>query len=103
MREAFEQAIREGPDDLASHAACADWLQEQGDPRGEFIRVQLALEDGGRPTSAGSSMPARSGCSSSTSVPGWAGWPRTCSTGAGRRCPPAPGCAAVSTAGSAAS
>jgi uncharacterized protein (TIGR02996 family) len=45
MREAFERAILDNPDDLAHYAACADWLSEQGDPRGEFIGVQLALED----------------------------------------------------------
>jgi uncharacterized protein (TIGR02996 family) len=41
---AIEQALVEDPDDLASHAAHADLLVEQGDPRGEFIQVQLALE-----------------------------------------------------------
>jgi uncharacterized protein (TIGR02996 family) len=45
MRSALEGAIFANPDDLASHAAYADWLAEQGDPRGEFIQVQLALED----------------------------------------------------------
>src|SRR5262249_2368564 len=45
LREALEEAIFESPDDVASHAAYADYLQEQGDPRGEFIQVQLALED----------------------------------------------------------
>ncbi len=49
MREAFEKAILENPDDLAGYAAYADWLAEQGDPRGEFMQVQLALEDEGRP------------------------------------------------------
>ena len=49
MREAFEQAILDNPNDLASYSAYSDWLQEQGDPRGEFIRVQLALEDESRP------------------------------------------------------
>jgi uncharacterized protein (TIGR02996 family) len=44
MREAFERAIVEAPDELSNHAAYADWLDEQGDPRGELIRVQLALE-----------------------------------------------------------
>jgi hypothetical protein len=29
--------------------AYADYLHEQGDPRGEFIQVQLALEDPGKP------------------------------------------------------
>jgi uncharacterized protein (TIGR02996 family) len=37
------------PDDLSGHRAYADWLSEQPDPadaaRGEFIQLQLALED----------------------------------------------------------
>jgi uncharacterized protein (TIGR02996 family) len=45
LQEALEQALMENPDDLASHMAYADYLQEQNDPRGEFIQVQLALED----------------------------------------------------------
>jgi uncharacterized protein (TIGR02996 family) len=45
LREALEAALVENPDDLASHAAYADHLQDLGDPRGEFIQVQLALED----------------------------------------------------------
>jgi uncharacterized protein (TIGR02996 family) len=45
VREALEAAIRDDPDDLAAHSALADYLQEHGDPRGEFIAVQLALED----------------------------------------------------------
>jgi uncharacterized protein (TIGR02996 family) len=49
MREAFEKAILENPDELAGYAAYADWLSEQGDPRGELMQVQLALEDEGRP------------------------------------------------------
>src|SRR4051812_45719564 len=44
-REALEAAVRANPDDRAAHAALADYLIEQGDPRGEFIQVQLALED----------------------------------------------------------
>src|SRR4051812_28638063 len=48
MREALEQALLENPDDVASHMAYADYLRDQGDPRGEFIQVQLALEDPGR-------------------------------------------------------
>ncbi len=42
---ALETALVDDPDDLAAHAAYADLLMERGDPRGEFIRVQLALED----------------------------------------------------------
>src|SRR5262245_21659509 len=47
--KALENAILANPDDLAAHAAYADWLTEQGDPRGEFIQVQLALEDETKP------------------------------------------------------
>src|SRR4051794_38382814 len=47
--QAMEAALVEDPDDLANHAAFADWLSEQADPRhqarGEFVRVQLQLED----------------------------------------------------------
>lgn len=49
MRAAFEEAIVAEPDNLGNHAAYADWLSEQDDPRGEFIAVQLALEDGSLP------------------------------------------------------
>jgi uncharacterized protein (TIGR02996 family) len=44
-REALEAALAAEPDDFAAHMAYADFLMEQGDPRGEFIAVQLALED----------------------------------------------------------
>jgi uncharacterized protein (TIGR02996 family) len=44
LREALEAALVEAPDDPAAHAAHADYLSEQGDPRGEFIQVQLALQ-----------------------------------------------------------
>jgi uncharacterized protein (TIGR02996 family) len=43
--EALQSAVREDPYDRAAHAALADYLAEQGDPRGEFMQVQLALED----------------------------------------------------------
>lgn len=49
MREAFERSILDNPDDPGTFAAFADWLFEQGDPRGEFMQVQLALEDERRP------------------------------------------------------
>ena len=41
---AFERALTANPDDLAGWCAYADYLAEQGDPRGEFMQVQLALE-----------------------------------------------------------
>jgi uncharacterized protein (TIGR02996 family) len=50
IRDALESALAANSDDLAAHMAYADYLQEQGDPRGEFIRVQLALEDESVPT-----------------------------------------------------
>jgi uncharacterized protein (TIGR02996 family) len=49
LQQSLEQALAENPDDLAAHSAYADYLTEQGDPRGEFISVQLALEDPKRP------------------------------------------------------
>ncbi len=49
MRAALEAALVAGPDDLAAHMAYADFLTEQGDPRGEFIQTQLALEREGLP------------------------------------------------------
>src|SRR5262249_33887092 len=47
LAEALEAAIIDHPEEAANYAASADHLQEQGDPRGEFIQVQLALEDPG--------------------------------------------------------
>jgi uncharacterized protein (TIGR02996 family) len=37
--------LRADPDDRATHVAYADLLNDQGNPRGEFIEVQLPLED----------------------------------------------------------
>ena len=44
-RAALELALAANPDDFATHAAYADLLTEQGDPRGDYVRLQLALED----------------------------------------------------------
>jgi uncharacterized protein (TIGR02996 family) len=41
--EAFLQAIIDDPDDDTPRLIYADWLDERGDPRGEFIRVQCQL------------------------------------------------------------
>jgi uncharacterized protein (TIGR02996 family) len=43
--EAFEAGLLDHPQDIARWSAYADYLAEQGDPRGEFMAVQLALED----------------------------------------------------------
>jgi len=40
----LEEDLVANPDDLASHMAYADYLTEQGDPRGELIQIQLELE-----------------------------------------------------------
>ena len=40
---AFLTAVCERPDDDAPRLIFADWLEERGDPRGEFIRVQCIL------------------------------------------------------------
>ncbi len=41
----FVQAIRHNPDDAALRRVYADWLDERGDPRGEYLRLQCQLAD----------------------------------------------------------
>jgi len=41
---ALESSIIADPSDTAAYAVYADWLQHQGDPRGELIALQLARE-----------------------------------------------------------
>src|SRR5207245_10870265 len=43
--EGFLRAIIEEPGDVGLRLIYADWLEERGDPRGEFIRVQCQLEE----------------------------------------------------------
>jgi uncharacterized protein (TIGR02996 family) len=43
--EAFERTLIADPHDLATASIYADYLMEQNDPRGEFMQVQIALED----------------------------------------------------------
>jgi uncharacterized protein (TIGR02996 family) len=40
-------AVLAAPDELAPRLVYADWLQERGDPRGEFIAAQCRLRDMG--------------------------------------------------------
>jgi carbon storage regulator len=40
QEEAFLGAITAGPDDEATRLVYADWLEERGDPLGEFLRIQ---------------------------------------------------------------
>ena len=49
LAKSLEQALVENPDDVAAHSAYADYLMEQGDTRGEFVQVQLALKDPRQP------------------------------------------------------
>src|SRR5262249_55733501 len=41
--EAFLVALREAPDDDALRCIYADWLEERGDPRAEFLRGECLL------------------------------------------------------------
>jgi uncharacterized protein (TIGR02996 family) len=59
LQRSLEEALAENPDDLAAHSAYADYLMEQGDPRGEFIQVQLALEDSTRSANERKQLQAR--------------------------------------------
>jgi uncharacterized protein (TIGR02996 family) len=49
MDDAFLRAILADPDDDIPRLVYADWLEERGDPRGEFIRLQIALAEAARP------------------------------------------------------
>jgi uncharacterized protein (TIGR02996 family) len=41
--EAFLRAIQSDPDDDTNRLVYADWLEERGDPRGEYLRLQALL------------------------------------------------------------
>ncbi len=57
--EAFERTLAANPHDIAAWSAYADYLQEQNDPRGEFMQVQLALEDDKVPAAARKGLAAK--------------------------------------------
>ena len=44
--EAFLAAIRANPTDDAALLMYADWLEERGDVRGEFIRLRIESQSG---------------------------------------------------------
>ncbi|OWK45135.1 TIGR02996 domain-containing protein [Fimbriiglobus ruber] len=48
-REALEAALAARPNDVVRHSAYADLLMEEGDPRGDYIRLALACEDRDQP------------------------------------------------------
>ena len=77
LRSALESALVADPDDLATHMAYADYLSDQGDPRGEFIRVQLAREQAEVARRGRDCLEdARTNCGASTVCPGSADWRR---------------------------
>jgi uncharacterized protein (TIGR02996 family) len=43
MEDAFIAALLEAPCDDSSRLVYADWLEERGDPRAEFLRLELAI------------------------------------------------------------
>jgi uncharacterized protein (TIGR02996 family) len=45
--EKLEKKIIERPADLKRHLAYADWLSENGDPKGKLIDLQIAMESSG--------------------------------------------------------
>src|SRR4051812_24390716 len=47
-QQAIIREIVARPDDDLPRLIYADWLEERGDPQGEFIRIQCALAQGGR-------------------------------------------------------
>jgi uncharacterized protein (TIGR02996 family) len=57
--EALEEAVRSDPHDRAAHSALADWLAEHGEPRGEFMQAQLALEDESVPSARRKQLQSR--------------------------------------------
>jgi uncharacterized protein (TIGR02996 family) len=46
--EAFLRAIVASPQDVATRLVYADWLEERGDSRGEFLRLACPLDDARR-------------------------------------------------------
>ncbi|HUR52845.1 MAG TPA: WGR domain-containing protein [Gemmataceae bacterium] len=72
-RRALEDSLAEHPDELATHSAYADYLTEQGDPRGEFIQAQLALEDESRSKEERDALRKREAALLKTSAAKWLG------------------------------
>lgn len=73
LRETLENTLAADWDDLAAHMAYADYLSEQGDPRGELIQVQLALEDEKRPAAEKRRLKQREAKLLEAHLRGWLG------------------------------
>ncbi len=48
-QDGFLSAIRADPADDTTRLVYADWLDERDDPRGDFVRLHLALRAGAGP------------------------------------------------------
>jgi uncharacterized protein (TIGR02996 family) len=44
-QSAFVEAIRANPQDVTTRLIYADWLEERGDARGEYLRLEVELEN----------------------------------------------------------
>jgi uncharacterized protein (TIGR02996 family) len=55
----LERVVADDPDNLTGWSVYADYLLEQGSPRGEFMQVQLALEDETRSKAERNQLKAR--------------------------------------------
>jgi uncharacterized protein (TIGR02996 family) len=67
VEEAFLRAISAAPDDSTVRLVYADWLEDRGDPRAEFVRLQVRLrevaaEDPSRPRLRAREQELRAGC-----------------------------------------
>jgi uncharacterized protein (TIGR02996 family) len=75
---ALEGALIDNPDDLAAHMAFADWLSEQGDvrhqARGEFVRLQLQLENESIPDAQRKKLKKREKELLAANERRWMGW-----------------------------
>ena len=58
-RVPFIKAILDAPDDPSAYMVFADWLEDQGDPQGELIRVQWELEEPGLKAAGRKKLAAR--------------------------------------------
>ena len=59
VEAALLQAIHDSPDDDTNWQVLADWLEEQGDARGELLRLTLALRANPVSSEANSQPPVR--------------------------------------------
>lgn len=55
----LKQKIIDAPDDREAYAVYADFLLQHGDPRGELIQLDLALEDDSRPSAERNALRAK--------------------------------------------